>query len=756
MAGLHIDYRPRAFDEIIGNEKTIQAVKNILSKTNKPHTFLFTGPSGCGKCVTGDTLILTDKGIEKIKDYSSDVSGFTEKEVPIYSFFNFQNSSHFFEEDSKETIEITDSLGIKIRGTYEHPLLVLGVDGRFEFRNLQEIKEGDILCIKRGMNVFNKDSFPINFEYIKNVHDSNSDNHKMINIPKEMTPDLARLLGYITANGSFDKKHIQFSSKNVTVKEDICKIIYRYGQKIGKVRDGKDYVIGASQFGEFIRYLFDGNLGTARFKKVPKCVLQGSEKIQTNYLRSLIDCDGYSRKNILIEYYTASKTLCDQVHFMLLNLGIVGKKKEYLIKKYNHTYHSITISGDNYDKYLSTIGSLKYQITREIKRNTNKDVIPNLSSILLEKLYKIRENLKVIKSGKFKYEDNWKRFPVIFKSYNYKKKDITYSSLKEVCYNLEKLLPYDHLSEDMIELCRLHLDHNYFYSRVVKKDVIEDLVKVYDFTIPYTHAFVSNGLISHNTTIGRIVAKELGCEDTDYQELDIGDFRGIDTVREIRRNMVLKPMAGTCRVWVLDEVHKLTSDAQSALLKALEDTPNHVYFILCTTDPEKLLDTIKSRCTTFTMSSLTEDQIRNLLIEIAEAEGAKVPDKIISLIAERSNGQPRHALVELDKVIGLKEEAMEKALSQMDNEYAKTIDLCRALAERATWNKVASILDSIKDEPERVRRAILGYFDKVLRSKDKGMQARAYLIMVAFKDANVFYLGKPALSIACYEALYSE
>ena len=87
------------------------------------------------------------------------------------------------------------------------------------------------------------------------------------------------------------------------------------------------------------------------------------------------------------------------------------------------------------------------------------------------------------------------------------------------------------------------------------------------------------------TTLARIVATELGAKGNDIREIDSADFRGIDTIREIRKQSTYKPLEGPCRVWILDECHKMTGDAQTALLKALEDTPNHVFYILCTTEP---------------------------------------------------------------------------------------------------------------------------------------------------------------------------
>ena len=111
------------------------------------------------------------------------------------------------------------------------------------------------------------------------------------------------------------------------------------------------------------------------------------------------------------------------------------------------------------------------------------------------------------------------------------------------------------------------------------------------------------------TTLARILAKELGCGVLDLREYNSADFRGIDTIRDISRIMTNAPAAGNCRVFILDEAHQLSKDAQNAALKILEDTPKHVYFFICTTDPQKLIATIRSRCTEMPVDLLKLDEM---------------------------------------------------------------------------------------------------------------------------------------------------
>jgi DNA polymerase-3 subunit gamma/tau len=136
------------------------------------------------------------------------------------------------------------------------------------------------------------------------------------------------------------------------------------------------------------------------------------------------------------------------------------------------------------------------------------------------------------------------------------------------------------------------------------------------------HVFLFHGSTgTGKTTIARIIATELGCAENNLIEIDMAQFRGIDTVREIRKNCQYTPLGGGVRVYVIDECGKMTGDAQAAFLKILEDTPTHVYFMLCTTDPQSLLPTVKGRCSQFQMQLLDDEQMEQLLTNVVVTEG---------------------------------------------------------------------------------------------------------------------------------------
>jgi DNA polymerase III gamma/tau subunit len=266
--------------------------------------------------------------------------------------------------------------------------------------------------------------------------------------------------------------------------------------------------------------------------------------------------------------------------------------------------------------------------------------------------------------------------------------------------------------------------------------------------IPHTILFTGPSGCG-KTTLARIVAAQLKCSDFDFVENNAADFRGIDSARDILRQMQLRPMSGPCRVWLLDECHQLSKDAQHAILKALEDTPDHVYFLLATTDPEKLLPTIRTRCVTFSVTALSDDEMTRLIENAVEAENAVVPEDVIEQIVEDSLGSARMALSILDKIIGMPQDEMLRAAKHQAAQANEAIELCRALIAKQSWKQIAKLLQGISQDPEQVRRAILGYAQAVLLKSGNG---QAYLVLSAFREP-LYDLGKPGLALCCYEAI---
>lgn len=279
----------------------------------------------------------------------------------------------------------------------------------------------------------------------------------------------------------------------------------------------------------------------------------------------------------------------------------------------------------------------------------------------------------------------------------------------------------------------------------------------FDFHVPFYENYWMGGIFHHNcgkTTAARILRNKLKCGDSDFVELNTADFRGIDMVRDIRSRMGLAPLNGEVRIWLIDEAGKLTSDAQDALLKMLEDTPSHVYFMLATTDPQKLKITIKTRCTEIKVRSLTADEIGTLLARVAGEEGISLHEDVAKKIADIVDGSARKALVLLHQVRGIAGPEGQLSVLASSDGGVQAIELARALMSGKTnWKTVADILKKLRemdaDGAEGIRWMILGYATSVLLSS--GVPTAA--LMVECFEKNFFDSKYAGLARACYDVV---
>jgi DNA polymerase-3 subunit gamma/tau len=173
------------------------------------------------------------------------------------------------------------------------------------------------------------------------------------------------------------------------------------------------------------------------------------------------------------------------------------------------------------------------------------------------------------------------------------------------------------------------------------------------------------------TSLARILAKCLNCEQgptpspdktcnscltiaagtsLDVIEMDAASQRGIDDIREIREHVILQPVEGRYKVYILDEAHQLTDAAFNALLKLIEEPPPHLVFVFCTTDLGKMLPTVRSRCQTFLFARPRLAELTKLLRRVADGEQIDAPDAALSLIARSARGSFRDAVSTLDQL----------------------------------------------------------------------------------------------------------
>src|SRR5210317_425930 len=211
-----------------------------------------------------------------------------------------------------------------------------------------------------------------------------------------------------------------------------------------------------------------------------------------------------------------------------------------------------------------------------------------------------------------------------------------------------------------------------FKQMVGQEHVVQALVNALDANRLH-HAYLFSGTRGvGKTTIARIFAKSLNCEQgvssepcgscatcveiaegrsVDLIEIDAASRTGVDDMRELLENVQYAPTRGRFKVYLIDEVHMLSKHSFNALLKTLEEPPEHIKFLLATTDPQKLPVTVLSRCLQFNLKRMSPAQIKDHLADLLQQESIESNDQALVLLAHAADGSMRDALSLLDQAI---------------------------------------------------------------------------------------------------------
>jgi DNA polymerase-3 subunit gamma/tau len=232
------------------------------------------------------------------------------------------------------------------------------------------------------------------------------------------------------------------------------------------------------------------------------------------------------------------------------------------------------------------------------------------------------------------------------------------------------------------------------------------------------------------TSLARILAKALNCAQgptarpdktchscgaiangtsLDVIEMDAASQRGIDDIREIRERVVLQPVEGRYKVYILDEAHQLTDAAFNALLKLIEEPPPHLVFVFCTTDLAKMLPTVRSRCQTFVFSRPRFPELIRLLTRVTEGEGIEAPEAALSLIARSARGSFRDAVSTLDQLGAATEgkitvQAVLQLLGAVEEEAL--FHLCDLVVDRDTAGAL-QFLEELAEQGQDLGRLVI-------------------------------------------------
>lgn len=207
------------------------------------------------------------------------------------------------------------------------------------------------------------------------------------------------------------------------------------------------------------------------------------------------------------------------------------------------------------------------------------------------------------------------------------------------------------------------------------------------------------------TTLARIMARELGCEEV--IEIDAATHTGVDAMRDIADRANFVSMGAGGKAFIVDECHRLSKQAFESMLKDIEEPPEGVYWFFCTTEGNKIPNTIRTRCQAFALQEVPYRRLLALLDRVAKEEGMDVSEDVLDVAADAAGGSPRQALVNLTTVATAQTPREAEAALQRITSAQEAVDLAKALLAKKPF---LDIIKDLKDtNPEGVRMTVFHY-----------------------------------------------
>lgn len=238
-------------------------------------------------------------------------------------------------------------------------------------------------------------------------------------------------------------------------------------------------------------------------------------------------------------------------------------------------------------------------------------------------------------------------------------------------------------------------------------------------------------LVHGKTTVARIFAAELNnfnyTKDNDISqsmycyEFDSSVVGNVDTIKELRDTFT--HTGEGYKVFILDEIHLCSKQSQSALLKVIEEVKDKCFFLFCTTDPDKVLDTIRSRSLEIELTLISEEDLRNRALEVCKELNKTIPDDVLNLLVKRSNGHGRNLMMLLDNYF-LDPDFLQ-SVSTSRAEYLKFFINCfkgdKAAIEESIFNLQHYTLTNLKTDYEELLLEIIKISAKIIEPSDQAV-----------------------------------
>jgi len=455
------------------------------------HDIVFAiGMAGTGKCVAGSTLVLTNRGLVPIASLGDGTKpdSYTPIDLQIAGVDGVEAASHVYNGGRSATRKLRVRSGYEIETTPEHPLLRLNSDGESYWMQAGDLKQGDFVAIQRGQRFFGQET-AVRFQYLPN---GPQDHSKKIHLER-LDEEFAYFLGLLTGDGCLTfRNRVILSSADAEIISAFQRTADRFGLHV--FRNGKnrpyDRIIASSGLYQLLLHLGMSS-GLANTKRVPEAIRRAPEECVVAFLQGLFDTDGSAdKRDGYVEFVSASKQLVNEVHLLLLNLGILANKRlkqvEYRGEK--RPFHLLDVRGVEAERFYQEVGfrlARKQNRQQEKRRNTNIDLVPNLAPLI-----------QAATAGMILP----RRAHLAFQDYKRGRRQPSYSALGEMVAVLDE---FSAPAEPVAKLKGLHEQH-FFWAEI--EEITESESDVYDLTVPGSHSFCANGFVNHNTYLAMAMA----------------------------------------------------------------------------------------------------------------------------------------------------------------------------------------------------------------------------------------------------------